>query len=116
MSASMYMYDGDGLLHAAPRRRPATVARPVPAAATTPASQPAPAAPSATPAMTIAERKGEALRRFFPKIGAWLADWAYFARMREVEHYLSQATDAVDLEARIRRLERGPAMNNLNGY
>jgi hypothetical protein len=37
---------------------------------------------------------------------AWLERNAHAAREREIERYLSQATDAADLENRIRQLER----------
>lgn len=36
----------------------------------------------------------------------WLERNAHRCREREIEGYLSQATDAADLESRIRRLER----------
>lgn len=113
MSASIFMYEGDGLLHSAPRR-PATLGAPpvgprvAPNKAATPArNEPATETAPPVPAADTVERRSEALRWFFPKIGAWLADRAYFARMREVEAFLSEATDAADLETRIRRIERG---------
>jgi hypothetical protein len=98
MSALTFMYEGDGLIHTAPHTT--RTAKPRPEAAATPPQAPIAGSPA------MAERKGEALRSFFPKIGAWLADRVYFARMREVEAYLAQATDSADLEQRIRRLER----------
>lgn len=52
------------------------------------------------------QRRGAALRNFFPKLAAWLENAAQRARRNEVEAYLSQATDIADLEERIRRIER----------
>ena len=37
---------------------------------------------------------------------AWLERNAHAARERDIERFLSQATDAVDLENRMRQLER----------
>lgn len=44
----------------------------------------------------------EIVKRLF----AWLERNARAAREREIESYLAQATDAADLENRMRRLER----------
>jgi len=54
----------------------------------------------------VAKRRSEALRNFFPQLSVWLNNRIHFSRMREVERYLSQATDLVDLERRIARIER----------
>jgi hypothetical protein len=43
---------------------------------------------------------------------AWLEHNARVLREREIESYLSQATDAVDLENRIRNLERAVLRRN----
>jgi hypothetical protein len=48
-----------------------------------------------------------AIGAFLKASGKWLLDRVENARRREIEAYLSRATDAADLEARIRRLERG---------
>lgn len=85
------IYEGDGLLHEAPRSAGAPGTRSSPPDAATRA---------------VAARRAEAMRRFFPKLFSWFADQFDNARMREVEQYLSQATDLCDLEERIRRLER----------
>jgi|DewCreStandDraft_4_1066084.scaffolds.fasta_scaffold21706_2 hypothetical protein len=85
------IYEGDGLFHEAPRSVEATAVRS--------------GLPDAT-ARAVAARRAEAMRRFFPKLFSWFADQFDNARMREVERYLSQATDLCDLEERIRRLER----------
>jgi hypothetical protein len=61
---------------------------------------------SATPERGLGHRRAEAMRAFFPKLSAWFAKRSYLAEMREVERYLSQATDMFDLERRIRNLER----------
>jgi hypothetical protein len=37
---------------------------------------------------------------------AWLERYAHAVRARQIEAYLSRATDAADLESRIRQLER----------
>jgi len=54
----------------------------------------------------VSKRRSEALRNFFPQLAVWLNNRIHFSRMREVERYLSQATDLVDLEHRIARIER----------
>lgn len=87
----MPTYEGDGLFHDAPRSVEATATR----------AARRDAAPRA-----VAARRAEAMRRFFPKLASWFADQFDNARMRDVERYLSQATDLCDLEQRIRRLER----------
>ena len=43
---------------------------------------------------------------------AWLERNAQVIREREIELYLSQATDAVDLENRVRNLERAVLRRN----
>jgi hypothetical protein len=88
------IYEGDGLFHEAPRSVEAAAARSTP--------------PDAA-ARAVAARRAEAMRSFFPKLFSWFADQFDNARMREVERYLSQATDLCDLEQRIRRLERNTA-------
>jgi hypothetical protein len=54
----------------------------------------------------MVKRRAEALRAFFPKVFSWFAGRWDLDGMSEVNHYLSQATDAADLERRIHRLER----------
>jgi hypothetical protein len=54
----------------------------------------------------VSTRRSQALRNFFPQLSVWLNNRIHFSRMREVERYLSQATDLVDLEQRIARIER----------
>ena len=46
------------------------------------------------------------MRSLFPKLSAWFARRSYLAQMGAVDRYLSQATDLVDLEHRIREIER----------
>jgi len=55
---------------------------------------------------SVSKRRSEALRNFFPQLAIWLNNRIHFSRMREVEHYLSQATDLADLERRIATIER----------
>ena len=57
-------------------------------------------------APTVAERRSAALRNFFPQLSVWLNNRIHFSRMREIERYLAQATDLVDLEHRIAKIER----------
>jgi hypothetical protein len=85
------MYEGDGLMHSPP------TARQVPVAG---AAAPPPAGGE------IEARRSAAMRRLFPKLSTWLRDRAHFQRMREVDRYLAHANDLVDLERRIRRIER----------
>jgi hypothetical protein len=59
----------------------------------------------------LAKRRAEALRAFFPRLSGWLHDGAHFARMREVERYLAEATDLAELEHRIAQIE-GEARRN----
>lgn len=91
MRAPTPIYEGDGLFHDAPRSVEATAARSTTADGA---------------ARAVAVRRAEAMRSLFPKLFSWFADQFDNARMREVERYLSQATDLCDLERRIRRLER----------
>lgn len=60
--------------------------------------------PSGTAAVT--KRRSEALRNFFPQLSVWLNNRIHFSHMRQVERYLSQATDLADLEHRIAKIER----------
>jgi hypothetical protein len=54
----------------------------------------------------VSERRAEAMRGFFPKLSAWMARRSDLAEMREVDRYLSQATNIFELEQRIREIER----------
>jgi hypothetical protein len=83
------MYEGDSLIHAAPRTSDAE------ADVETVESSP-----------VAANRRAEAMRGFFPKLSLWISNRIHASRMREVESYLSQATDLADLERRIARIER----------
>jgi hypothetical protein len=72
--------------------------------------QPMLAVAEATPARDagreVDQRRAEAMRGFFPKLSAWMAQRNYLSEMAEVDRYLSQATDLYDLERRIRDFER----------
>lgn len=85
MALNKTIYEGDSLFHT-PRRNAGKTDEPAGA--------------------TVARRRSEALRNFFPQLSVWLNNRIHFSRMREVERYLSQATDLVDLEHRIARIER----------
>lgn len=54
----------------------------------------------------LPRRRAEALRSFFPKLFSWFEDTFEGQRRREVEAFLSQATDIADLEHRIKQLQR----------
>jgi hypothetical protein len=49
------------------------------------------------------------MNRIIDRLMSWLENSARTARERELEKYLSQATDAADLENRMRTLERRDA-------
>jgi hypothetical protein len=100
------IYEGDGLLRGPVRLRRRA---PQPADPTVAVETEAPACESPVPPSerrAVAERRGEAMRRFFPKLSAWFTNKMHAARMREVHRYLEAATDVFDLEERIRRVER----------
>jgi len=88
------LYEGDGYLHYQGDRL-------------------TPAAAPATGRVDIAKVEREArelraatLRAWFPKAAAWARDKLRYARMREAERYLAQATDLADLERRLAEAER----------
>jgi hypothetical protein len=58
------------------------------------------------PRRSLGQRRGEILRGLFPMLASWLETDAERLRRREVEQYLMRASDLLDLEARLRRLER----------
>lgn len=64
------------------------------------ASSPQPTAPG------LPERRAEVLRGFFPKLASWFETSIERERRREVEAYLSHATDVEDLERRLQQLLR----------
>jgi len=51
-------------------------------------------------------RRGEVLRSLFLKLVSWFEASNERARRREIEAFLSQATNVADLEARILQLQR----------
>ena len=95
MSLTLPLYEGDSIIHRPPRRKLA-VSR------------------SRTAVRTVRHpaRPGGLLRLYrafghaIAKAGDWLEDFASSARRREIEAYLSVATDHADLERRMRDLER----------
>lgn len=91
------MYEGDSLIRAAPAADEASMAKRAGATETETAKRPA----------GVAKRRAEAMRSFFPKLAVWLSNRITFSRMREIESYLAEATDLVDLERRIAKIERG---------
>jgi len=54
----------------------------------------------------VSQRRAEAMRGLFPKLASWYEHRSYMAEMREVDRYLSQSTDLVDLERRLRDIDR----------
>ena len=54
----------------------------------------------------VVNRRAEALRALFPKLSSWRRNRAQFARMRDVECYLAEASDLAELEHRIAQIER----------
>jgi len=54
----------------------------------------------------LSQRLGETLRGFFPKLAGWYENSIDRANRREVEAFLSHATDIADLERRILELQR----------
>jgi len=53
------------------------------------------------------------MKNFIQQVFASLERGAQRLREREIENYLSQATDAADLENRLRRLERASLRRQL---
>ena len=51
-------------------------------------------------------RRSEALRTMFPKLFSWFANHWDLDAVTEVNSYLEQSTNLVDLERRIRNLEQ----------
>jgi len=54
----------------------------------------------------LSQRCGEAMRSFFLKLMSWFESSNERARRREIDAFLSQATNIADLEARILQLQR----------
>jgi hypothetical protein len=64
------------------------------------------AAPAAVTPISLGERRAEALRRMFPMLFSMYARRSDLWQAIAIERYLSQATDIIDLEQRIREVER----------
>jgi len=64
------------------------------------------AAPAAVSPVSLGERRAEALRRMFPMLFSMHARRSDLWQAIAIERYLSQATDIIDLEQRIREVER----------
>lgn len=54
----------------------------------------------------LEERRGEAMRRLFPKLYSWCASRWEWSMAQDVHAYLAGATSLEDLERRIRTVER----------
>jgi hypothetical protein len=109
MSFTTALYEGDSVIHAAPRARAKT-----PAAGAHRVTQCATALERAEPA--TAERKGwtlviGAVWNALRSAALWLDEKSRQAHYRRIESYLAQSTDHADLERRLRDLERGNRVN-----
>jgi Protein of unknown function (DUF3563) len=100
MNARVPLYDGDAVL----REALAKVAKPAPRAAERSAAD------TTTDILEIEHRaralRAELIAGLFSRFFRWIERALWRAQQRDVEHYLSQATDAADLERRMRTLER----------
>ena len=94
MSAWTLKFDSAGLFGVFHWRRPAAAR----------AARPVVVRP--TVSREVSERRSEAMRGFFPKLASWYEQRMHMADMREVDRYLSQSSDLVDLERRIHEIER----------
>jgi hypothetical protein len=64
------------------------------------------AAPEAGSPISLGERRAAALRKMFPMLLSMYARRSDLWQAIAIERYLSQATDIIDLEHRIREVER----------
>ena len=64
------------------------------------------AAPAAVTPVSLGERRAAALRKMFPMLISLYARRSDLWQAIAIERYLSQATDIIDLEHRIREVER----------
>jgi hypothetical protein len=64
------------------------------------------ATPAALTPIPLGERRAEALRTMFPMLFSLYARRSDLWQAIVIERYLSQATDTIDLEQRIREVER----------
>jgi hypothetical protein len=62
------------------------------------------------------ELRAELIADLFARVGRWIERALWRAAQRDVEYYLSQATDAADLERRMRTLERLPRSDVLGSF
>jgi hypothetical protein len=95
---------------AAPAKRPSSpdpAGLPLQVAAGSPTGAPElVAAPAAVTPVSLGERRAAALRKMFPMLFSMYARRSDLWQAIAIERYLSQATDIVDLEHRIREVER----------
>jgi hypothetical protein len=111
MSFTTALYEGDSVIHTLPRADLALRTR---AAGAKRATRPATALETAE--LATAELKGltvlfEALWSALCSIAAWIDEKAMQAHYRDIDAYLSKATDHADLERRLRDLERRNQVN-----
>jgi hypothetical protein len=104
VNARVPIYEGDGLLRDALAR----AAAPAPTGRERPATESLepPHAEIAEIERLARQMRADAIADFFAGVFRWLDRVLWRAQQRDVEHYLSQATDAADLERRMRTLER----------
>jgi hypothetical protein len=97
------MYEGDGFLRDALAR----AAAPGPDA-TADTSEPSRA--DIAEIERLARRmRADVIAGLFARVYGWFNRASWRAQQRDVEHYLSQASDAADLERRMRTLDRARA-------
>jgi hypothetical protein len=100
MNARVPIYEGDALA----REALAKAAQPAPA----PARLDPIGADLAEIERRARELRAEVIADLFARLFRAIERALWRAQQRDVEHYLSQATDAADLERRMRELERSP--------
>jgi hypothetical protein len=99
VTARLPIYEGDGLL----RRAPAASADRI--------GDPSESLEASREQIMEVERMARRMRAdviagLFARAFAWFDGAFWRAQQRDVEHYLAQASDAADLERRMRSLER----------
>lgn len=115
------MYEGDSILRRGPEvsmeesskadSTPEMVQRKITPEQAAPAAEPQPAGPLAVDIFEI-ERRARALRAAaiqsaLANLSRWLERSFETARRRRIDEYLARARSVADLEARLRRLDRG---------
>ena len=103
MSYNTALYEGDGIIHSAPRARAAIQG----AAGTRRFARPHARRIHRGPIVALFGAIWNALRSAV----VWIDEKFREAHYRRIESYLAQSTDHADLERRLRDLERGNRLN-----